>query len=409
HVALLQTFADQAVIAIENVRLFTGLQEKNHAVTQAHAQVTESLEQQMATAEILRVIASSPMDLQPVLDAVAESAARLCDSLDAQVFRVEGDTLCLAASFGVIPGLVAGERLHLTRGWVTGCAILDRQTVHVHDLHAEPCQFPESSTLAMRYGHRTMLAVPLLRGNTALGVITMRRAEVRPFSDKEIALLQTFADQAVIAIENVRLFTELEARNRDLTATSEILQVISRSPTDVQPVFETIAESGVRLTNGMLGGTMRFADGLLHLTAVHVPPGERHEGVERFIRSYPVPLDENTLTTQVAREGIVVRVPDTETDPLMPEAQRQGARKLGARSLLILAVLRAGQRVGMIFTARREAIAFSDSQIALLETFAAQAVIAIENVRLFKELEARTQELSRSVEQLTALGDVGHA
>src|SRR5262249_49007198 len=231
QITLLKTFADQAVIAIENVRLFTELQQKNYALTSAHAQVTESLEQQTATAEILRVISSSPTDLQPVLDTLAESAGRLCEAYDVSVWRVGGEALRLAAHHGPIPqGRIGESLIPLVRGLVTGRSVIERRTVHVTDLQAEVEEFPEGSTFAQELGFRTIVSVPLLREGTAIGVITLRRTEVRPFTDKQIALLKTFADQAVIAIENVRLFTELQGKNRDLTealdrqtATAQIL------------------------------------------------------------------------------------------------------------------------------------------------------------------------------------------
>ena len=232
QIALLQTFADQAVIAIENVRLFTELQAKNSALTTAHAQVTEALEQQTATAEILRVISRSPTDLRPVMEAVAENAARLCDATDAQILRGDGETITLVASYGRLPTITTEPR-RISRRLVGGRAIIDRMTLHISDVRAVLDEFPDSATVQL--GVRTVLATPLLREGVAIGVIMIRRMEVRPFSDNQIALLQTFADQAVIAIENVRLFKELEARNRELTtaldtqtATSDILRVISR-------------------------------------------------------------------------------------------------------------------------------------------------------------------------------------
>src|SRR5262249_12285842 len=232
QVALLKTFADQAVIAIENVRLFKELETRNR-------DLTESLEQQTATGESLRVIRRSPTDIQPVLDTVAESAARLCAAVDSAIWLREGDRLRIAAHHGAIP---AQSTLPLVRGTSNGRTLLEGRTVHIADMQAEADEFPEGSKNARLMGHRTILCVPLMREGVAIGTLQLRRVEARLFTDRQVALLETFADQAVIAIENVRLFTELEARNRDLTesleqqtATAEILRVISRSPTDVQP------------------------------------------------------------------------------------------------------------------------------------------------------------------------------
>jgi len=244
HIELLKTFAHQAVIAIENARLFN--------------QTKEALDQQTATAEILRVISSSPTDIQPVLDAVAESAARLTATLDVAVFLRDSDGLRLAAHHGPIP---VRSTVPLTREEVTGRAVLDGRTVHVADLQSETVEFPGGSENARRLGLRTVLSVPLVRdGGIALGTINLRRDEALLFTERQVALLQTFADQAVIAIENVRLFNELQSSNRELTtaldtqtATSDILRVISRSQTDVRPVFDAILASAIRLLNGYTG------------------------------------------------------------------------------------------------------------------------------------------------------------
>jgi signal transduction histidine kinase len=221
EIALLQTFADQAVIAIENVRLFKELEARNH-------DLTESLDRQTATAEILSVISGAQTDAQPVFDTIAQSAARLCDAYDAAIFLVDGDVLRLTAHNGPIPAHPLGQGPPLVRGTPPGRSVMDRQAIHVLDMQAELAEYPEGSAIARRFGHRTVLIVPLLRADDALGVIALRRSEVRPFSDSQIALMETFADQAVIAIENVRLFKELQARNREIEDKSRQLEVASQ-------------------------------------------------------------------------------------------------------------------------------------------------------------------------------------
>src|SRR5262249_31456486 len=266
QVRLLQTFADQAVIAIENVRLFKELEEKNRALTQAHAQVSEALEQQTATSEILGVISQSQTDLHPVFEAIVRSAAQLCEATFAALHRFDGQLVTFEAHHGMTEQEIAGSRarfpLPIERGTAVSRAILDARTIHIHEIGRDP----EYRVSAWQTSFRTVLAVPLLRDDVPVGAIGLWRREVQPFSEKQIKLVETFADQAVIAIENVRLFTELQEKNRALTAahaqvtealdqqtaTAEILRVISSSPTDTQPVFEGIARSGVRVC-GALG------------------------------------------------------------------------------------------------------------------------------------------------------------
>jgi len=414
QVALLQTFADQAVIAIENARLFTELQEKNHALTEAHAQVTEALEQQTATAEILRVISQSQTDVQPVFDTIVESAARLCHAVMASMLLTDDRTLYLPANYGSSPGALAAVRALFPRPLdtesVSGAAILTRSVVHVPDV-LEPSVVEFTRQAGRVLGYRSLVTVPMLREDRVVGAINVCRREPGRFSDAEVELLQTFADQAVIAIENVRLFTELEARNRELTealeqqtATAEILRVISRSQTDVQPVFDTIVRSAVQLCDGLFSALFQFDGQLLHLVAHHnytpAALGEVH-------RIYPARPTRALLTGRAILECTLVHIPDIELDP---EWQHQAlSRAVGFRSGLWVPMLREGAPIGVIAVARAAPGPFSDSEIKLLKTFADQAVIAIENVRLFGELQARTGELTRSVEKLTALGEVSRA
>ncbi len=270
QIALLETFADQAVIAIENTRLFQELEERNGELTEALARESEALEQQTAMSEVLRVIASSPTDLQAVLFTVAENAARLCDADDAVIRRVNSDRLRTAAHYGSLE--IAREDLPIDRGAPGGRAVIEQRTVHVPDLLAEPeSEFPDD--LAIRSARqaqdllpiRTLLVTPLLSQGVAIGSIHLRRLDVNPFTDQQIALLETFADQAVIAIENARLFQELEDRNGELTealaresealeqqtAMSEVLRVIARSPGNLQVVLDTLAESAAKLCDAV--------------------------------------------------------------------------------------------------------------------------------------------------------------
>src|SRR5262245_30193386 len=377
QIALLTTFADQAVIAIENVRLFRELK--------------ESLEQQTATSEILGVIASSPTDIEPVLDVVAQNAARLCDATDAAIWRTDGDKYWLVASHGSIPVPRSEESRSMTRSIPSGRAMFDKETVHVHDILSPGSltEFPE----AVRLGNvRTVLVTPLLREGLVIGAIHIRRMEVRPFSEKQIALLKTFADQAVIAIENVRLFKEIQERNAELrealehqTATAEVLGIISRSPTDVQPVLDAIVESAARVC-GIDDVTLRLRDGEFMVWRAHFGPIPT-------IRSDKISLDEPQYRWM--REHGALHIPDVRAQNDFPALGSAG----DWRTYLTAPLRQRGELMGTLNARRTQVRPFTAVQIKLLETFADQALIAIENVRLF-------QELKESLEQQTATSEI---
>jgi PAS domain S-box-containing protein len=412
QIDLLKTFADQAVIAIENVRLFTELQQKNLALTEAHAQVTEALDQQTATSEVLKVISRSAFDLQPVLETLIESAVRLCAGDKGFIYQLHGNRYHAVVAHGAsaeFMEVVKRYPIPPGRESATGRAVLEHRAVHIHDVLADPEYRWAEGQLTGEV--RTILAVPMLREGAVLGVIVIRRTQVQPFTDKQIELVTTFADQAVIAIENVRLFNELEARNRDLTetleqqtATSEILRVISGAPTDVQPVFDTIAESAARLCGAKFCFVFRFDGQLLHFVAHH---GTNAEGIEAVRRAYPMALSQATASARAVLDRGVVQIPDVLADPDF--AMGGAARVAGYRSAVAVPMLRDGLPIGSIAVARSQPGLFPGRQIDLLKTFADQAVIATEDVRLFQELEARTQALTRSVGELRALGEVSQA
>ena len=387
QIALLKTFADQAVIAIENVRLFKELEARNR-------DLTEALEQQTATSEILGVIASSPTDLQPVLNVVTENAARLCESKNAVIFRLDGDVLRPAAIYGPIP--IPPTEIPLSRALPVCRAVLERQTVHVPDIAiAAQTDYPEGYRLQQLTGTRAALATPLLREGLPVGAIIILRVEARPFTDKQIVLLKTFADQAVIAIENVRLFQELKESLEQQTATSEILGVIASSPTDIQPVLDVVAENAARLCDAT-DAAIRLVEG--EETRLVASFGTR-AGAPQFRPVSPrVPSGRAILTRKT------LHIHDLQ-EAKMEFPESDGARR-GVRTFLVAPMLREGSPIGVITFGRMEVRPFSDRHIKLLETFASQAVIAIENVRLFKELGERNAELREALEHQTATAEV---
>ena len=294
----------------------------------------ESLAREAATSDILRMIASSPTDLQPVLDAIAERAARLCDADDAVVWRVDGEVRRHVAHFGLIPTSSAlGEGRISDRGTVPGRAIVDRQTIHVHDLRAAAAEFPATRGIAL--GLRTVLSTPLLRGGVAIGSIYIRRREIRPFSDRQIKLLETFADQAVIAIENARLIHEQQARNRELvealeqqTATSEVLAVIASSPTELQPVLDTLIANAVKLS-GATKGHVRQYDGEFLRVVAHF--GETAEQIALY-HSRPIPAVPERSGGRAIMEKKPIHVLDVQAEENISEVARQTGERTETNS-----------------------------------------------------------------------------
>jgi signal transduction histidine kinase len=281
----------------------------------------------------------------------------------------------------------------IERGWVTGRAFVDREPVHVHDLQGAAAEFPEGSERALRFGHRTTLGIPLLREDEAIGTLLIRRDEVRPFTEKQIALLTTFARQAVIAIANVRLFDEVQARTRELseslqqqTATADVLKVISRSTFDLQTVLDTLVESAVRLCDAREGVAFRLNRDVLQLAAHHLS-----EAQLALIRTlYPMAPNAGHASGRAILTGAAVQIPDVLADK---DYRGQGTKDAGFRSVLAAPLIRAGEAIGAIVIYRSEPGAFTDKQLALLQTFADQAVIAIENVRLFEEIQDKNAQL----------------
>jgi PAS domain S-box-containing protein len=411
QIALVQTFADQAVIAIENVRLFKELEARNR-------DLTETLEQQTATSEILRIISSSPTDIQPVFDSIAESVVRLCGAEVATVTRFDGEWIHIGAVYGSgtagIDALRATFPMRPSGAGGAARAIRDRAVAHIPDVLNDAEYRIQGAALTA--GFRSVLGVPMLREGNAIGAITLGRAQPGEYTAAQIQLLRTFADQAVIAVENVRLFTELQAKNQAITeahaqvtealeqqtATAEILRVISSSPTDVQPIFDAIVASAVRLCDASFGGVLRFDGELLHIAAEHNVAPER---LETFRSLFPMRPTPDVTIGRAILERAAIHFADVFREA--PNPTREAARKaLGYRAFLSVPMLRDGTPLGVIFCWRPEPRAFTEKQIALVRTFADQAVIAIENVRLFKELEARNRALTETLEQQTATGEI---
>jgi GAF domain-containing protein len=392
QIALVQNFAAQAVIAIENTRLLNELRQRTD-------DLTESLEQQTATSEVLKVISSSPGELEPVFQAMLESAVRICEAKFGVMLRFDGDESYAVATLNLPPAV---EEFFRQRGRAkpTPDSHLDRlrnlkQVIHTEDMQASSTP----SRIARLAFVRTEIAVPMVKDAALIGAIMVYRHEVRPFTDKQIELVQNFAAQAVIAIENTRLLNELRQSLEQQTATAKVLEVISRSAFDLQAVFETVAESSVRLCGADRAFIFRFDGEVLRMAAAYNSPAEFKD----WVAQHPIRPGRHSGSARAALERRTIHIPDVRDDP----EYTYGAKDAEAiRTVLGVPILKGDELLGVMMIYHLEVRPFTDKQIALVETFADQAAIAIENVRLFEDVQKRTEELSVALEQQTATSDV---
>ena len=403
QIALLQTFADQAVIAIENVRLFDEVQARTR-------DLEASLEQQTATADVLKAISRSAFDLETVLESLISTAMRLCNAKQGVIFRRHGDIYRYAASHMLLdPAYRAHEQtaeIKAGRGTLIGRVALENRTVQIEDAWGDP-DYAEKDEIR-RTKVRSMLGVPLLRNGEPIGAFGLGREEPVPFTQRQIELVTTFADQAVIAIENVRLFDEVQARTRDLeesleqqTATAEVLKVISRSAFDLNLATSTILEAAAKLCRAPLA-TLHLRDGEVCrlVTQFGLP-----EAFERLARESPLPVRyPHAFSAARGETGGVAHFSDAWNDP--DYLYKAGAKLGGYRAIVVVPLMREDELVGIFSLGRPEPEPFTPSQIKLVQTFADQAAIAIDNSRLFNEVKARTEDLSEALQQQTATADV---
>jgi GAF domain-containing protein len=384
QIELVKNFAAQAVIAIENTRLLNELR--------------ESLQQQTATADVLKVISRSTFDLQTVLNTLVESAARLCEADTVSIYQLKDDAYQQMASRGFSDAYRQFMALHplaKDRGTLVGRTMIEGRTVQIEDALADP-ELKNQNRESQKIGQfRTMLGVPLMREGISIGVLTLTRLTVRPFTSRQIELVEAFADQAVIAIENTRLLSELRQSLDQQTATADVLKVISRSTFDLQTVLQTLVESAARLCNADKGTITRQKDGPFY--RADAAYGFSREFVD-YIKGIPLEAKRGSASGRALLEGRMVHIADVTTDPeyTLVEAQRLG----DYRTILCVPMLREGVPIGVLALTRSEVRPFTDKQIELAATFADQAAIAIENARLLKELREQSQEVAKLNQQL---------
>ena len=399
QIELVQNFAAQAVIAIENARLLNELRQRTDDLSQRTTDLTEALEQQTATSEVLQVISGSAGDVEPAFATMLEKAVRICDATFGNIYRWDGEALHLVATRNTPPAFAeARSRLTLRPGSTSliGRMLATKDVVHIADVAATQAyeqRVPETVAAVEVGGVRTILGVPMLNEGELIGSFTLYRQEVRPFTDKQIALVTNFAAQAVIAIENARLLNELRQRTDDLsetleqqTASAKVLEVISRSAFDLRAVFETVAESSVRLCEADRAFIFQYDGELLRVKAFYNASPELAD----WVMEHPVRPGSHLASARAALHRQTIHIPDVQVDP----DYLHGGKLVDAfRTVLAVPVLKTDDLLGIILIYRLDVQPFTEKQIALVETFADQAAIAIENTRLLQELQQRTDEV----------------